>query len=198
VQRIAAEASRADPLVQLCAFRVGAEEYVVDIMRVREIVAPLPVTSLPGAPPFVEGVLSLRGDVVPVVDLRRRLGLDPAPRTRRSRMLVVNAGPGRLALLVDAVSEVVRIPRSAIRPAPAFGPRDASRLFLGVCGSEAEKPRRPTRALPTAGRGAPARPDARGSAPRLRLLLNVKALLDPATPEELAALRQLAAAGVLA
>ena len=66
-----------DEITQLTAFKVGDEEYVVDILRIREIIRPLPVTPVRRGPRFVEGVISLRGSVIPVVDMRRRFGLPP-------------------------------------------------------------------------------------------------------------------------
>jgi purine-binding chemotaxis protein CheW len=167
-------AARPDPIVELCAFAVGDEEYVIDIRRIREIVQPLPVMTVPRAPEWMDGVVNLRGEVVPMVDVRRRLGLAPAARTRRTKLLIVHVAGRLVALLVDAVSEVIRIPRSRIGPPPAAGP-GAARIFLGVCGA---------RGLGGAARGAPARhageTGARaGGSSRLRLLLNVKALLEP-------------------
>lgn len=158
--------------VQLCTFRVGGEDYALDIMRVREVIHPLPVTPVPRAPVFVEGVARLRGDVVPVVDVRKRFGLPASPPTPRTRFLVVVVGRRRLALVVDEVCEVVRLPRSAIRPAPALVRLDAPRFFLGVCGG----------------------PDRHGGPERLRLLLNVKALLEPVGPGEVEAAREQAEA----
>ncbi|HEX9306334.1 MAG TPA: chemotaxis protein CheW [Anaeromyxobacter sp.] len=163
-----AAATAADPLVQLCTFRIGGEDYAVDIMRVREIIHPLPITPVPRAPAFVEGVIRLRGDVIPVLDVRKRLGLPATPPTRRSRFLLVNVAGRRIGLVVDDVREVLRLPRSEIRAAPSLGAPGAPRFFLGVCGGDA-----------SAGRGAAA----------LRLLLNVKALLDPSVPGDADAAR---------
>lgn len=161
-----------DAPVQLCAFRVGTEDYAVDIMRVREILRPQPVTPVPRAPAFVEGVFRLRGEVIPVVDVRRRFGLPVEPPTPKTRFLLVNVAGRRLALVVDEVCEVLRLRRGDIRPAPelaAPGPR----FFLGVCGGDR---------APAGGRRA-------SGAGRLRLLLDVKALLDPAVPGEAEAAR---------
>jgi purine-binding chemotaxis protein CheW len=157
-----------DRLVQLCTFRIGGEDYAIDIMRVREIIHPLPITPVPRAPPSVEGVVRLRGEVIPVLDARKRLGLEARPNGRKSRFLVVNVARRRIGLVVDEVCEVMRLPRSEIRPAPPLGPPGTPRFFLGVCGGEI---------LPG------------GRAPRLRLLLNVKALLDPSVPGEAEAAR---------
>jgi purine-binding chemotaxis protein CheW len=150
------------PIVELCAFRVGEEEYVIDLRRIREILQPLPVTPVPHAPEFLAGVMNLRGEVIPVVDVRKRLGT--AGTSPRSKVLVVNVAGRLLGLVVDAVAEVVRIPRSAIRPLPIAGD-GGPRLFLGVCGAHER---------------APGSPSGGARRDRLRLLLNVKALLEPA------------------
>ena len=167
------EVSAADPLVELCAFRVGSEEYVVDLKRVREVVNPLPLRPVPRAPEAIEGVVDLRGEVIPLVDVRRRFGLEAGPPTRKTKLLVVKVEGRVLALLVDAVLEVMRIARSRIRPAPPLPGSEGPRLFLGACGGAAE------------GR----------SAARLRFLLNVKALTGPIHPGALEAARALAGGG---
>lgn len=161
-----------DPIVQLCTFRIGGEDYAVDIMRVREIIHPLAITPVPRAPASVEGVVRLRGEVIPVLDVRKRLGLPASAPTRRTRFLVVNVARRRIGLVVDEVCEVIRLPRAEIRPAPPLGDERAPRFFLGVCGGDGASPR---------GR--------RGGSGRLRLLLNVKALLDPAVPGDAEAAR---------
>ncbi|MGB8933311.1 MAG: chemotaxis protein CheW [Anaeromyxobacteraceae bacterium] len=162
--------------VELCTFRVGGEDYAVDIMRVREIVNPQPVTPVPRAPRFIEGVVRLRSEVIPVVDVRKRFGLPALEPTRKTKFLVVRIGGRRLALIVDEVTEVVRLARSEIRPAPTFAEGGAPRFFLGVCGGEAA----PAREL---------QPGARRGTGRLRLLLNVRALLESERPGEAAAAR---------
>jgi purine-binding chemotaxis protein CheW len=167
-----ARAAADDALVQLCTFRIGDEDYAIDIMRVREIIHPLPITPVPRAPASVEGVVRLRGEVIPVLDVRKRLGVAASPPTRRTRFLVVNVAGRRIGLVVDEVCEVIRIPRGEIRPAPPLGDDRAPRFFLGAFGGE----------------GASAK-GRRGGAGRLRLLLNVKALLDPSLPGEAEAAR---------
>jgi purine-binding chemotaxis protein CheW len=168
-----------DGLVQLCTFRVAGEDYAVDVMRVREIITPLPITPVPRAPPFVEGVIRLRGEVVPVLDLRRRFGLPPGTPGRKSRFVIVHVAGRRIGLVVDEVCEVVRVPRSDLRPAPRLVGQDGPRFFVGVCGGE--------------GSAAVGGRRAQGAA-RLRLLVNVRALLEPATPGEAEAARALAEA----
>ncbi len=167
-------ASPAEPeqLVELCAFRVGEEEYAIDLRRLREILQPLPITPVPRAPEYVEGVIDLRGEVVPVVDVRKRLGLTASPGAR-SKVMVVQLAGRVLGLVVDSVTGVIRLPRSAIGPPPALLDGAGPRLFLGVCGASRARP----------GAAAPGR-----TGGRLRLLLNVKALLQ-APAQALAAAR---------
>jgi purine-binding chemotaxis protein CheW len=121
-----------DDIVQLAAFRVGDEEYVVDIMRVREIIRPPPVTQVRKGPKYVEGVISLRGSVIPIVDLRRRFEIGSAELPQRRIIIMIVEGRA-LGLMVDAVTEVVRVPRSSIRPAPGLLERNQAPYFLGVC-----------------------------------------------------------------
>jgi purine-binding chemotaxis protein CheW len=122
-------------------FRLGGEEYAVEIEHVREILKAPVVTEVPRAPAHVLGVIMVRGEVIAVYDPRRRLGLPTSPATRQARVIVCDAGEGPRGLLVDAVSQVVRLPVSAIeaRPSGIGGPsseyvasigRDRDRLFI--------------------------------------------------------------------
>lgn len=127
--------------VQLCVLEVGAESYVVDLKRVEEILPALAPTPVPRAPSFLEGVVKLRGEIVPVVDVRKRLGVTPKsagsndPRLkRRERMVVCKLGRRRVGFLVDAVSRVLRVPRSELKPAPLTATPGRTPHVLGVCG----------------------------------------------------------------
>lgn len=102
---------------QLVVFQLAREIYGLDVTWVREIILFQEVTRVPGAPPFVEGVINLRGHVIPVVDLRKRFGLEAASDPRRTRIVVVDVPPHTLGLVVDAVTEVLRIPESLVEPA---------------------------------------------------------------------------------
>jgi purine-binding chemotaxis protein CheW len=133
-------AANVDPLVRLCSFSVGREEYVLDIMRVEEILPPQRVIPVPHAPSFVEGMLHLRGALLPIVDLRKRLSGTAEPPSPKSRLLVCLLGRRRLALRVDRVTEVMRVRRSDIKPAPALLSPGRTPFVLGVCGT-AERPR---------------------------------------------------------
>ena len=108
-------------------FQLGAEEYGLEIASIREILKLPSVTEVPRAPAHILGVIMVRGDVIAVTDPRRRLGLPVAPPTPRARILVCDGGEGPRGLLVDSVSQVVRLPASAIEPRPT-----------GIGGSSAE------------------------------------------------------------
>lgn len=101
---------------QLVVFRIDHETYGIDIGAVHEIIVWQPVTRVPRAPDFIEGIINLRGNVIPVIDLRRRFGLPPGERGRQTRIVVVEIGGVMVGLVVDGVSEVMRIPASAVEP----------------------------------------------------------------------------------
>lgn len=125
-------------LVQLCVVRIGRESYALDLKRIDEILPVPGLTPMPRAPKFLEGVVRLRGEVLPVVDARKRLGVEstaaqavtPSGKPRRTeRLMVCRIGTRRLGVLVDAVTQVRRVPRTALRPAPLATPH-----VLGVTG----------------------------------------------------------------
>jgi len=103
---------------QFVGFRLADEEYALEIARVREIILPGAITREPQSPPHVRGLTNLRGEVIPVVDLRLRLGMPAAEPTLDSRIIVVNLGNKTIGLAVDAVNEVLRIAPESIIPPP--------------------------------------------------------------------------------
>jgi purine-binding chemotaxis protein CheW len=110
--------------LQIVGFRVGQETFGVPIGSVQEILRPLPVTPVPGAPPHVEGVINLRGRIISIVDLRKRCGA-PAEAQRRNRIVVAETGGRSIGLMVDSASEVLRIAENSIEPpASVFGPAE--------------------------------------------------------------------------
>jgi purine-binding chemotaxis protein CheW len=102
----------------LC-FRVSAETYAINIMDIREIIRPREVTEVPRAPAFVSGVLSLRGIIIPIFDMRLRLGLPAVEKTARERIIVLKKAEEFFGILVDEVIQVVRIPAASIEKPPA-------------------------------------------------------------------------------
>ena len=104
--------------IELLSFRVGENEYSVEIMSVREIRGWTRATSLPHSPPFVRGVINLRGAVLPVVDLAMRLGLPAEEPTERNVIIVVDIGGRTVGLRVDAVSDILSFPLSELQAPP--------------------------------------------------------------------------------
>jgi purine-binding chemotaxis protein CheW len=102
--------------LQLVVFQLGVELYGVEIACVHEIVRMQSITRVPRAPAFVEGVINLRGKVIPVIDLRHRFHLPAAAHTRASRIVVVEIGDQVVGLVVDGVSEVLRVNTTLIEP----------------------------------------------------------------------------------
>ena len=98
-----------DEALQLVTFRLGNEEFGIDIRKVQEINRMIDITKIPNAPPYVEGVVNLRGKIIPIVSLRTKLGLGEADRDKTTRIMVVEIEGTVLGFIVDSVSEVLRI-----------------------------------------------------------------------------------------
>jgi len=120
-----------EPTVQLAALEVGAERYVVDVMRVEEVIPPPEVVRVASGPRFVEGVFDLRGTILPLVDARKRL-LGNVPAKDSGRLVVCKVGPGRFGLLVDRVTAVFRTAKSNLKSAPLASTSERP-FVLGVC-----------------------------------------------------------------
>lgn len=101
-------------------FRLADEFYALDIQTVQEIVRMQTITSIPGSDFWVEGITNLRGRVVPVIDLRKRCGVDAGEYTAETRIVVVSSAGGMVGLIVDAVSEVMRIPGEQVETPSAI------------------------------------------------------------------------------
>ncbi len=109
----------ADELLQLVSFNIGDEEFGVDILQVQEINRMVTITSVPNAPEFVDGVINLRGKVIPIIDLRARFGLKRKEHDKNTRIIVVELSGNVVGFVVDAVREVLRIQRSVTEPPPS-------------------------------------------------------------------------------
>lgn len=114
---------------ELISFRIGEQEFCVDIMAVREIRGWTQATPLPQAPSYVRGVINLRGAVLPIVDLSARLGLGATEPSVRNVIIVVRIGTRLVGLLVDAVSEVLTATAEMIQPTPDVS-CDAVKMFI--------------------------------------------------------------------
>lgn len=120
------------PQVQLVTFKVGGEEFGLDVFSVHEILRYTGVTPVPRAPAFVEGVLDVRGSVVPVVDLRRRFEVREFAFDDDTRIVLVEYSGERLGLVVDSVTEVLRAPETSISPPPAYIRGLAAEFVRGI------------------------------------------------------------------
>lgn len=105
-------------MLQLVSFEIKGEEFGVDILKVQEIIRPIEITRVPNAPDFVEGVVNLRGRVLPVVDLRSRFGLQKRAQDASTRIIVVELADQVVGFLTDAVNEVLRVASDVIEPPP--------------------------------------------------------------------------------
>jgi purine-binding chemotaxis protein CheW len=103
---------------ELISFRIGAQEFCVDIMAVREIRGWTSATPIPHSPNYVRGVINLRGAVLPIVDLAARLGFGATEQTARSVIIVAHIGDRTVGLLVDAVSDILTVADDVIQPTP--------------------------------------------------------------------------------
>ncbi len=122
------QAEEVPDLVHLCSFQVGEESYVLDIMRIREIIRPIEPTPVRHGSPLVEGVIDLRGDVIPVVDLRLLLGLEETKRSRATKQIIASVQGKLVGLTVDAVGRVIVVPRSEVRPLPTVTGKEGRSL----------------------------------------------------------------------
>lgn len=116
----AAEIQKKDSteILQLVTFLIANEEYAVDILFVQEINRMIQITKVPNSPDFVEGVINLRGRVIPVIDLRTRLGMQKIAHDNNTRIIVIEVLGNTLGFIVDSVREVLRIPSNITEPPP--------------------------------------------------------------------------------
>lgn len=124
--------------IQLACFKVGMESYALDIMRIKEIIRPQKLTPIPKAPSFIEGVINLRGAVIPVADMRKRFDQPISAENRKNRIVVCSLAGKIIGLLVDEVTEVRRYGRNEIAPSPQFIKGPQADYFLGVARSGEE------------------------------------------------------------
>ncbi|MFW6137533.1 MAG: chemotaxis protein CheW [Spirochaetota bacterium] len=117
---------------QIIRFKVGAEEYGVEIMRVKEVIRIKQITQLPKTPSFVKGVINLRGDVIPVIDLREKFGLSEGSYSGMTRVIVVEVEGKSIGMVVDEVRQVLRIPSGQIEPPPALAGGLSGEFLEGV------------------------------------------------------------------
>ncbi|MBN1672210.1 MAG: purine-binding chemotaxis protein CheW [Kiritimatiellae bacterium] len=126
----------AQPAGKYLTFKLAEEEYAVGILKVEEIIGLQPITRVPRTPPFVRGVVNLRGRVIPVIDLRLKFGLETQEATDRTCIIVLQitreSGLATLGAIVDEVLEVMDVPAEQIAPTPAFGTNVNTSFIQGI------------------------------------------------------------------
>lgn len=118
--------------VQVAAFKLLKEEYGVNILNVQEIKVLTDITRVPFAPDYIKGVINLRGSVLPVIDLKRRIGLEDAPYTDATRIIIMKVGEFFIGMIVDAVTEVLTISGRDINPAKDVSDSTSNRFVNSI------------------------------------------------------------------
>ncbi|MDW7973584.1 MAG: chemotaxis protein CheW, partial [Thermodesulfovibrio sp.] len=119
-------------ILQFVTFTLGEEEYAVDILKVQEINRMKEITRVPNAPYYVEGVINLRGKVIPVVSLRKKFGLPEATDPAKQRIMIMDIQGVTIGLIVDSVSEVLRISTNIVEPPPPITCSVTSEFIWGI------------------------------------------------------------------
>jgi len=119
-------------LKQFISFSIGEEEYGLELLRVKEVIRIREITWLPKAPSFVKGIINLRGDVIPIIDLRDKFGLEAKEATTMTRVIVVEVEGRMIGMVVDSASQVVRIPADQIDPPPPMLGGFSQEFITGV------------------------------------------------------------------
>lgn len=117
---------------EFLTFKLGNEDYGIDILKVREIRGHDPVTPIANAPDFIKGVINLRGEIVPIVDLRVKLNLTPSADSALSVVIILNLGARVIGMVVDSVSEVLALGPGQIRPAPELDAAIGTEYLVGL------------------------------------------------------------------
>ncbi len=117
---------------ELLTFTIGAEEYCIDILKVQEIRGYDNVTRIANTPEFIKGVVNLRGIIVPIIDLRLKLGVSEARYDQNTVVIILNVAKRVIGVVVDSVSDVIALPDTAIKAAPEFGGVLDTQYILGL------------------------------------------------------------------
>ena len=132
------QSSGNDPILQWVTFQLDEETYGINVMQVQEVLRVTEIAPVPGAPDYVLGIINLRGNVVTVIDTRRRFGLMPKEMDDSTRIVIIEAEKQVVGILVDSVAEVVEMRASEIEQAPNVGNDESSRYIQGVASRDGE------------------------------------------------------------
>jgi purine-binding chemotaxis protein CheW len=127
-----------DPILQYVTFRLDDETYGINVMQIQEVLRYTEIAPVPGAPDYVLGIINLRGNVVTVVDTRKRFGLSQSDVSDQTRIVVLELEGQVIGVLVDSVAEVVYLRSSEIESAPNVGNEESARFIQGVCNKNGE------------------------------------------------------------
>lgn len=127
-----------DPILQYVTFRLDDETYGINVMQIQEVLRYTEIAPVPGAPDYVLGIINLRGNVVTVIDTRKRLGLSESTVSDHTRIVVLEVEGQVIGILVDSVAEVVYLRQSEIETAPNVGNEESARFIQGVCNKNGE------------------------------------------------------------
>ncbi len=119
--------------LKLACFRVGEQVFAMDIMQIRQIIRPLKITPIPKAPDFVEGMINLRGMVIPLLDMRKRFDIPIERPEAETRVIIASVDRQVVGMVVDEVTEVITIPQSEVQPQPQMIAGIQSEFLTGVC-----------------------------------------------------------------
>jgi len=133
-----AEGTNNDPVIQLVTFRLKDESYGINVMQVQEVLRVTEIAPVPGSPDYVLGIINLRGNVVTVIDTRKRFGLAPKEVDDSTRIVIIEADKQVVGILVDSVAEVVYLRASEIETAPNVGNDESSKYIQGVASRDDE------------------------------------------------------------
>lgn len=125
-------------ILRWVTFRLAKEKYCVNVMQVQEVLRVSEIAPVPGAPSFVLGIINLRGNVVTVVDTRKRFGLGSRESDEASRIVIIEVSGNVIGMLVDSVAEVVDLRKTDVETAPNVGSEESSKYIQGVASSENE------------------------------------------------------------
>lgn len=127
-----------DPVIQWVTFRLDGETYGINVMQVQEVLRMTEIAPVPGAPDYVVGIINLRGNVVTVIDTRKRFGLMATEADDSTRIVIIESDNNIVGILVDSVAEVVNLRGSQIETAPNVGNDESSKYIQGVFSREAD------------------------------------------------------------
>jgi len=127
-----------DPILQYVTFQLDHETYGINVMQIQEVLRYTEIAPVPGAPDYVLGIINLRGNVVTVIDTRKRFGLSESEVTDQTRVVVIEVDNQVVGILVDSVAEVVYLRQSEMETAPNVGNEESAKFIQGVCNKNGE------------------------------------------------------------